>query len=161
MGVVLKVGIAELKAAKSPTNLSSAGLGSCVGICLFDPAAKIGGLAHIMLPDSTQARNSDNKAKFANTAVGVLIAEMLKLGALKNRIVAKIAGGAQMFIFRDTTDFMQIGERNIEATKNALKKEQIPLLTQDVGGNYGRSIELCTATGKLYIRTIEHGEKII
>lgn len=161
MGEILKVGIAELKVAKAPTNLASAGLGSCVGICLFDPAAKIGGLAHIMLPDSTQARNSENKAKFANTAVGVLVAEMLKLGALKNRIVAKIAGGAQMFAFPGATDFMRIGERNIEATKSTLAKEQIPLVAQDVGGNYGRSIELCTTTGKLYIRTIEHGEKVI
>ncbi|HHW40365.1 MAG TPA: chemotaxis protein CheD [Syntrophomonadaceae bacterium] len=161
MGEVLKVGIAELKVAKAPVNLSSAGLGSCVGICLYDPRARIGGLAHIMLPDSNQARNSVNKAKFANTAVPVLVSEMLKLGAVKERIIAKIAGGAQMFVFPGASDFMRIGERNVDATKKALAEEKIPLAAQDTGGNYGRTIELCTTTGKLYIRTIEHGEKFI
>lgn len=89
MGEVLKVGIAELRTVRAPTNLSSAGLGSCVGICLFDPVAKIGGLAHIMLPDSTQARNSDNKAKFADTAVDILISEMLKIRCSKKSYCSK------------------------------------------------------------------------
>lgn len=161
MGQVIKVGIAELKVAKSPVNLSSAGLGSCVGICLYDPDNRIGGLAHIMLPDSTQARNPENKAKYADSAVGVLISEMQKAGATKTRMVAKIVGGAQMFIFPNTSDFMRIGDRNVEATKNSLAEQQIPLIAQDTGGNFGRSIELCTVNGKLYIRTIEHGEKYL
>lgn len=161
MGSILKVGIAELKVARAPVNLSSAGLGSCVGICLYDPIEQVGGLAHIMLPDSQQATNSQNKAKFADTAVELLVSEMLKEGAKKSRLVAKIAGGAQMFASLGTSDFMRIGERNVEATKKALEKEKIPLIAQDVGGNYGRSIEFCTASGKLYIRTIEHGEKVI
>lgn len=161
MGEVVKVGIAELKAAKAPVNLLSAGLGSCVGICLYDPHSKVGGLAHVMLPDSSQSKNAPNKAKFADTAVPALISEMLKLGASKSKIIAKIAGGAQMFVFSNASDVMRIGERNVEAVKKALAKEGIPIVAQDTGGNYGRTIELCTSTGKLYIRTIEHGEKII
>ncbi|MGB9792886.1 MAG: chemotaxis protein CheD [Thermacetogeniaceae bacterium] len=161
MGETVKVGIAELKVAKAPINLSTAGLGSCVGICLYDPQAKVGGLAHIMLPDSNQNKNSPNKAKFADTAVPALISEMVKLGASKSRIVAKIAGGAQMFVFSNASEVMRIGERNVEAVKKALAKEGIPLVAQDTGGNYGRTIELCTTTGNLYIRTIDHGEKII
>lgn len=161
MGVVIKVGIAELKVAKAPINLSSAGLGSCVGICLYDSQTKIGGLAHIMLPDSSQTRNSVNKAKFADTAVPALVSEMLKLGATKSNIIAKIAGGAQMFVFPGASEIMRIGERNVEAVKRALSKEGIPLVAHDTGGNYGRTIELYTASGNLYIRTIEHGEKVI
>jgi chemotaxis protein CheD len=158
---ILKVGIAELKVAKPPKKLASAGLGSCVGVCLYDPVAKVAGLAHVMLPDSKQAKSTDNKAKFADTAVGALLAEMSKLGAEKKRIIAKIAGGAQMFALGSAPDFMRIGDRNVEAAKKALGKEGIPLVAADVGGNYGRSIEFCPATGKLYIRTIGLGEKVI
>lgn len=153
--------IADKKVARSPTELVSIGLGSCVGICLYDPVTKIGGLAHIMLPDSTQSRQSMNKAKFADTAVPALLADMIKLGAIKIRIVAKIAGGAQMFSFSNNSDYMRIGERNVKATIEALEKAKVPLLAKDTGKNYGRSIRFCTQTGELYIKTIIYGEKII
>jgi len=155
------VEIADKKVARSPTELVSIGLGSCVGICLYDPVTKIGGLAHIMLPDSTQSRQSMNKAKFADTAVPALLADMIKLGAIKIRIVAKIAGGAQMFSFSNNSDYMRIGERNVKATIEALEKAKVPLLAKDTGKNYGRSIRFCTQTGELYIKTIIYGEKII
>lgn len=161
MAEVVNVEIADKKAARSPTGLVSIGLGSCIGICLYDPVTKVGGLAHIMLPDSTQSKKSMNNAKFADTAVPALLADMIKLGAIKIRIVAKIAGGAQMFSFSKTSDCMRIGERNIKATIEALQKARIPLLAQDTGKNYGRSIRFCTETGNLYIRTITHGEKVI
>lgn len=160
MAEVVNVEIADKKVARSPTGLVSIGLGSCIGICLYDPVIKVGGLAHIMLPDSTQSKKSMNNAKFADTAVPALLADMIKLGAIKIRIVAKIAGGAQMFSFSNS-DCMRIGERNIKATIKALQKAGIPLLAQDTGKNYGRSIRFCTETGNLYIRTITHGEKVI
>ncbi|WP_131919043.1 chemotaxis protein CheD [Heliophilum fasciatum] len=153
--------MADLKTAKAPANLMTAGLGSCIGICLFDPVAKIGGLAHIMLPLSTQARSSDNKAKFADTAIPVLVDDMIKLGASKSRIVAKIAGGAQMFAFPGTSDVMRIGDRNAESVVNGLKKMNIPLLARETGGNFGRTIELNTTTGMLHIRTVDRGEKVV
>lgn len=159
--MLVKVGMADLKASKAPNNLMTSGLGSCIGICLFDGAAKVGGLAHIMLPISSQARSSENKGKFADTAIPVLIDDMLKLGATRGRLVAKIAGGAQMFSFPGGSDVMRIGDRNAEAVVNGLKKENIPLLARETGGNFGRTIELDTLTGKLHIRTVDRGEKVV
>jgi len=157
----LNVEIAEYKAAKNPTELVTIGLGSCVGICLYDPVARVGGLAHVMLPDSTQARSSNNKGKFVDTAIPALIADMSKLGADRSRLVAKIVGGAEMFSFTNASDFMRIGKRNVEATLAALKAEKIPIIAQDTGKNYGRSIRFCTDNGQLYIKSIAHGEKIM
>lgn len=157
----IKVGMADLKVTKAPNTLMTSGLGSCIGICLYDNVAKIGGLAHIMLPDSTQARANDNKAKFADSAIPILIDEMIKLGAVKIRITAKIAGGAQMFNFPGSTDVMRIGDRNAEAVKENLKKYGIKILAAETGGNYGRTIEMDIQLGKLYIRTIDKGEKVV
>lgn len=161
MNQVIKVGMADLKASQEPINIITSGLGSCVGICLFDSSTKIGGMAHIMLPSSKGVRQSDNKAKFADTAVEVLIANMVKIGAKRNKLVAKIAGGSQMFNFSGTSDVMRIGERNVEASKIALKEANIPLLAYDCGGNYGRTIILDTKSGNVLVRTIQHGEKTI
>ena len=106
----IKVGMADLAATIAPQNLVTIGLGSCVGICLYDKATKVGGLAHIMLPDSTQGRTMQNKAKYADTAIEVLLEEMTKLGAQKRRITAKIAGGAKMFNFsgHNNTPFVKL-----------------------------------------------------
>lgn len=161
MAKIIKIGMADLNVANCPDILQTAGLGSCVGVCLWDSVTKVGGLAHIMLPDSAQAHASVNEAKFADTAIPLLVREMEKYGALKPRIVAKIAGGAQMFSFYSGNDIMRIGERNAEAVKETLAAMNIRLLAEDVGGNYGRTIEFYTEDGKLYIRTINVGEKFI
>lgn len=161
MNDCINVEIAEMKIARAPFNLVSIGIGSCVGVCLYDPVARLGGLAHIMLPDSHQSRNPENKAKFADTAIPALIADMVAAGAIKNRIVAKIAGGAQMFAFPQALDYMRIGDRNVQAAIEALRRAGIPLIARDTGSNYGRSIRFSTLTGKLYIKTIAHGEKVI
>ena len=112
MPELIKVGMADLKAGKAPDSIISYGLGSCVGIALYDPQTKVGGLAHIMLPDSTQARATDNTAKFADTALPVLLDQVIALGGARNRLTAKIAGGSQMFSFAQATDVMRIGDRN-------------------------------------------------
>lgn len=161
MAKIIKIGMADLDVANFPDILQTAGLGSCVGVCLWDPVTKIGGLAHIMLPYSAQAHSSANEAKFADTAIPLVVRRMEKKGALKSRLVAKIAGGAQMFSFYSGNDIMRIGERNAEAVKETLVNMKIRLLAEDVGGNYGRTIEFYTENGKLYIRTINVGEKII
>ncbi|NPV92026.1 MAG: chemotaxis protein CheD [Firmicutes bacterium] len=158
---VLQVGMADLKVAKVPDILSSAGLGSCIGICLWDPITRIGGLAHIMLPSSALARNTDNKAKFADTAIPALVQEMERIGAMKSRLVAKIAGGAQMFALTEASSIMKIGERNAESSLETLRKMGIKLLHAETGANYGRSITFKTETGQLHIRTIEYGERIV
>jgi len=158
MPELIKVGMADLKVGKNPDSLISYGLGSCVGIALYDSQIKVGGLAHIMLPDSTQARASDNTAKFADTAIPVLLEQVLRLGALKNRVTAKIAGGSQMFSFAQATDVMRIGDRNVEAVREVLKSLSIRILADDVGGNYGRTVELLLDSGVFVIKTVNKGD---
>ncbi|MGV8146372.1 MAG: chemotaxis protein CheD [Alkaliphilus sp.] len=159
---MIKVGMAEYKLARVPEILTTLGLGSCIGICLYDKQAKIAGLAHIMLPSSTQIKNNTNRAKFADTAIELLLNDIITLGASKNRITAKIAGGAQMFAFtNNTNNLMKIGSRNAEATKSILKKFNIKILAEDTGGNYGRTIEFNPSNGELFIKTIGHGVKTI
>lgn len=159
MAELIKVGMADYKTGRSPSNLISYGLGSCVGIALYDPTTQIGGLAHIMLPDSTQARSAENPAKFADTCLPLMLAEMQKLGAVKGKILAKIAGGSQMFTFANVTDIMRVGERNAEAVKTVLKKLELKLVAEDTGGNYGRTVELCLLNGVFKVKTIDKGEK--
>ncbi|TCL40131.1 chemotaxis protein CheD [Anaerospora hongkongensis] len=159
MTELIKVGMADYKVGRYPASLISYGLGSCVGIALYDSVTKIGGLAHIMLPDSKQARSTENPAKFADTALPKMLDDLLKLGAGKTRLTAKIAGGAQMFSFTNTTDIMRVGERNAEAVRAILKQLDIRLLADDTGGNYGRTVELKLDTGVFRVKTIDKGEK--
>ncbi len=159
MAELIKVGMADYKIGRNPASIISYGLGSCVGIALFDPVTKIGGLAHIMLPDSTQARSTENPAKFADTAIPKMLDDMIRIGAVRSRVVAKIAGGAQMFKFTNATDIMRVGERNADSVKNILKKLAVQLLAEDTGGNYGRTVELKLDSGLYRVKTIDKGEK--
>ncbi|VBB08070.1 chemoreceptor glutamine deamidase ched [Lucifera butyrica] len=159
MSELIKVGMADYKVGHNPASLISYGLGSCVGIALYDPISKLGGLAHIMLPDSTQARSTENPAKFADTALPLMLEDLIKMGAAKTRIIAKIAGGAQMFTFTNATDIMRVGERNAEAVRVVLKKLDIRILAEDTGGNYGRTVELKLENGIFRVKTIDKGEK--
>ena len=156
MAEMIKVGMADLKVCPYPKAITTLGLGSCVGIALYDPTTKIAGLAHIMLPDSTQIRNNENKAKFADTGIAQLVEEMVKAGASKSRMVAKIAGGAQMFAFQNVnnSDMVRIGERNVEATKKTLKALNIRILSEDTGLNYGRTVEFYSETGDFVIKSV-------
>lgn len=161
MDNVIKVGMADLQSSKHPCVITTLGLGSCVGIALYDPDRKIAGLAHIMLPSSLQARNNSNIAKFADTAIIKLMDDMVILGAQKIQILAKLAGGAQMFSFSDASEMMRIGARNIAASKEVLTSLGIPIISEDTGGNYGRTIEINSENGTLFIKTIGHGLKEI
>ena len=160
---VIRIGIAEFKIAKAPVSLISTGLGSCLGVCLWDPLRKIGGVVHIMLPNSKAARSGQlhNPAKYADTGIQILRAELIKNGAKDYRLVAKIAGGAQMFSFQHLQLASGIGEQNIKAVKKVLEDHKIKLLAEDVGGNHGRTIEFFTKDGQLLIRSIRKGVKII
>ncbi|MBQ3451229.1 MAG: chemotaxis protein CheD [Selenomonadaceae bacterium] len=161
MADLIKVGMADYKVGRSPSNLISYGLGSCIGVSLYDPIRKVGGLLHIMLPDSTQARASDNPAKFADTGIPLMINDVVALGATKARLVAKLAGGAQMFAFSNATDIMRVGTRNAEVCKQVLKRNGIKIIAEDTGGNYGRTVSIDLATGVYKIKTIDRGEKTI
>lgn len=161
MAEIIKVGMADLNCTSSPGILTTLGLGSCVGVCLHDKLNKVSGMVHVMLPSSLQIKNNSNVAKFADTGIVKLLEDMQKLGANKNRIVCKIAGGAQMFNFNDSSDIMRIGYRNVTATKEVLQSLNIPILAEDTGGSYGRTIELYSETGMLLIKTIGFGTKQI
>ena len=161
MGVVIKVGMADLKTGRDTDVLTTLGLGSCIGIALWDPTTKIGGLAHVMLPDSTKIRNNSNIAKFADTGITELVRQMEELGAPKRRLVAKIAGGARMFEVSGTTSVGNIGGKNAIASKEKLKELGIPILAEDTGLNYGRTVELDCSNGDYVIKAVGKPVKTI
>ena len=158
---IIKVGMADLNVCKSPDMITTLGLGSCVGITLYDPVSKIGGLAHVMLPDSTAIRNNSNIAKFADTGIDELLKRVIAAGANKTRLQAKIAGGAKMFAVSGTSDMGRIGDRNAEAARAKLKELGIRLLVDETGLNFGRTIELYCETGELHIKAVGKPEKIV
>ena len=162
MSEMMKVGIADLKTCKAPDGVMTLGLGSCVGIAIRDPAIKIGGLVHIMLPDSKAISGGQhNIAKFADTGIEELVKQIERLGARRARMVAKIAGGATMFNFQGAGSVGQVGERNTEAVKAKLAQLRIPILAQDTGANYGRTVIFYPETGAFHIRAVGKTEKII
>ncbi|MDE6017049.1 MAG: chemotaxis protein CheD [Acetatifactor sp.] len=163
MSEIIKVGMADLKTCVSPDGLTTLGLGSCIGIAIRDPITKIGGLAHIMLPDSTAIRNAgQNVAKFADTGIVELVRQMERMGAVRARMTAKIAGGATMFSFQGkTSDLVQVGQRNAEASIKALRELNIPILAQDTGKNYGRTVIFYPETGDYIIRAVGKAESVI
>lgn len=157
-----KVGMADMKTCKAPDKLTTLGLGSCVGVVLYDPSTKVSGMVHVMLPDSTKIKNNANIAKFADTGIRATYEMMLKEGARSSSIVSKIAGGAAMFtVSSDAGDIMKVGERNVEATKLNLRKMGIPILAEDTGLNYGRTIVFDSMTGELLIKAVGKDVKII
>ena len=150
----IKVGMADLNICKAPDMITTLGLGSCIGIAVYDPVLKIGGLAHIMLPDSTQMMNNSNIAKFADTGIEELVKRVVMAGANKRRLVAKIAGGAKMFQVSGLSTVGNVGERNAQASRAKLKQLGIPLLAEDTGLNYGRTVELYPETGEFRIKAV-------
>jgi len=161
MSEIIKVGMADLKICKSPNGLTTLGLGSCVGVALRDPVTKIGGLAHVMLPDSKAIKNNSNIPKFADTGVEELVRQMVAAGAGRTKLVAKIAGGAQMFSFQNNSEMMRVGDRNVEAVKKKLQELRIPILAQDTGLNHGRTVIFYPETGDFVIRSVGKGEHTI
>ena len=159
---IIKVGIADMNVVTAPNLIRTSGLGSCVGVVIYDQMKKIAGLAHIMLPSSasTKAENM-NIAKYADTAIEELIKKIIQIGGRDKSLKAKIAGGAQMFQFQSTSDIMRIGPRNVEAVKLELKRFNITLIASEVGGNNGRTIEFDPVTTILKIRTVNQGIKEI
>ena len=161
MSEIIKVGMADLKTCKSPDGVTTLGLGSCVGIAIRDPQTKIGGLAHIMLPDSTAMKNNSNIPKFADTGIEELVKQIVALGAQRARLVAKIAGGAQMFSFQNKSDMVRVGERNVEAVKKKLGEMKIRILAEDTGKDFGRTVIFYPETGDYIIRAVGKPERVI
>jgi chemotaxis protein CheD len=160
-GTMIKVGMADLNVCRAPDAITTLGLGSCVGVALYDKSTKIAGLVHVMLPDSTIVRQNQNKAKFADTGIDMLLQELAKMGVRKTSLTAKIAGGAQMFSFSTNNDMLRVGERNVEAVKKKLKELGIRILAEDTGDSYGRTVEFYPATGDFVIKSVGKPVKTI
>lgn len=151
------VKVADLAAVSGDVTLITLGLGSCVAVALWDPAARVGGLAHVLLPSRTLARDQSNLAKFPETAVPVLIERLAALGASPHRLTARLVGGAAMFASVSSPGVSQMGERNVTAMREALKAARVPVTGEDTGKDYGRSVYFGVATGRVEVRSVQHG----
>ena len=157
----IRVKVADLAVAGSDDVLVTIGLGSCVAIVLHDPVAKVGGLAHVLLPSETLARDRSNPAKFPSTAVPVLVREMRAKGADPRRLKARIAGGASMFGGLIPSGGINVGERNVIAVREALDAAGIPLVAEDVGSDHGRSVYFSVGEGRVEVRSLKKGNRDI
>ena len=160
---VVRVGIAESGVVMNPDSISTLGLGSCVGVTLYDEKRRVGGMVHVMLPSTELARGTDfNRSKFADSAVPDLLKQMIQYGADERRIRAKLAGGAQMFSLGGNSDsLLKIGTRNVEACRKVLSALRITILSEDTGGSWGRTVELFSESGMLEVRAIGREKKLI
>lgn len=156
----LVVGIADMKMARDTGMLITYALGSCVGICLYDPRIRLAALVHVMLPLNMET-NRKSPLKYADTGIRETLRKMEEQGALRSRIVAKIAGGAKMFDVPGSGNLGNIGQRNIESVHMVLRKEGIRLLREDVGGNTARTLLFDTETGQACVRSFGKPELIL
>jgi chemotaxis protein CheD len=151
------VRVADLQVGTEDAILVTVGLGSCIAILLHDPSAHVGGLAHVLLPSPALSRRDANPAKFPQSAVPRLLELMAREGASPRRITARLAGGASMFAALAPPGTIQMGERNVVASRQALNELGIPLVAESVGGDYGRTVRLFVGTGRVEVSSVAHG----
>ena len=156
----VRVGVANFAVAADGTRLSTVGLGSCVAIALHEPLARMGALAHILLPDVALSRDSGNPGKFPATVVPLLVAELRRQGA-RGPLTARIAGGASMFAQLIPVGGINMGERNVAATRRALDAAGIPIVAHDTGGDFGRSVHFDVGDGRLVVKSLTRGERVL
>ncbi len=159
-GADLLVRVADLSVGGEADTLLTVGLGSCVAIVLHDTNARVGGMAHILLPSPGLSRQ-ENPAKCPQTAIPALLARMADLGASPRRITARIAGGASMFASLAPLGTVQMGERNVVAARETLRSAGLPLVGEDVGRDYGRTVRFRVADGRMEITSVMHGIRLL
>lgn len=155
------VPMGEFAVACAPARLAALGLGSCVALMLHDPAVRVGALAHVVLPSPSLARDRERPARFASTAVPLLVSRLRDQGADRGRLVARLAGGATMFHGLTSPDTMPIGERNVLAVRGALRTAGIPLVGEAVGEDFGRSVWFDLQTGQAVVRSVGRDDYVI
>jgi chemotaxis protein CheD len=157
----LRVKVADFAVGKNgDTVITTVGLGSCVAIALYDPTTRVGALAHVLLPSESMARDTSNRAKFPAAAVPLLLARMKELGS-RSGVSARLVGGASMFASLLPNGTANIGERNIAASRAALAAAGVPLLAEDVGGDYGRSVYFHLMDGRIEVHSLKAGRRVI
>lgn len=149
----------DMQVGNSPSRLITRALGSCLGITLFNPLKKMGAMAHPMLPDIEKARVKNNPARYVNYVIKKMVEDLESRGNPKNTLSAKLFGGAHMFSFIAADSVLNVGEKNITMAKTILEELGIKLAAQEVGGTFGRTIELNLENGKVVIDTISWGRK--
>jgi chemotaxis protein CheD len=155
------VGISDLKVSKDPQDvLVTYALGSCIGVAVYDPCARVGGLLHFMLPDSCldKQKAQDNPAIFADTGVPLLFRSCYQFGAEKKRMIVKIAGGAQIL---DDTNYFRIGQKNITALRKIFWKNNILIDGEDTGKNCNRTVRLYVADGRVVVKNSIGPERVL
>jgi len=156
-GRELVVRVADLRVGIADDILVTQGLGSCVAILLYDAEARIGGLAHVLLPSPALGRADANPAKFPQSAVPRLLELMIADGAQGSRISARLAGGASMFAALSPPGTIQMGERNLVAARQVLRQHGVPLVAEAVGGDFGRTVRLSVSDGMVEVITVARG----
>ncbi len=149
----------DMKMVSSPKRLITRALGSCLGITFYNPDKKTGAMAHPMLPDIDKAKMKSNPNRYVNSVIIRALDEMEKIGVLKNGLEIKIFGGAHMFSFITSDSLLNVGEKNIEVAKELLGKLGLKILAEEVGGTFGRTIELNLENGKVFVDTVSWGRK--
>ena len=156
-----RVFIGDFCVAAAPDLLTIHGLGSCVGLLLHDPKARISALGHILLPEPPRPDAPGIPGRFASTAVPAMIEALGRSGGVAKRLVAKLVGAAQMFQFEKTVEPRRVGARNLEATLAMLEQFSIPVAGQDTGGSYGRTVIVEAASGRMRVRAVRLEETIL
>lgn len=157
----IRVKVAECAVGRDEQTLITIGLGSCVAILLYDQATRVGGLAHTLLPDESMAKDRSNPAKFPASAVALLLAEMTRLGADAKRVRAKLVGGSSMFANLLPTGNINIGDRNVIAARKVLASHGVPIVAEDVGSDHGRSVHFFLDDGRVEVRSLKKGNRVI
>ena len=154
-----RVGISEYRIASSPEELVTYGLGSCLGVTIYDPESKRGGLAHTLLPKPRPGMDTSRKSKFVETAIRLMVEELVERGAALDCLEAKVFGGANMFESLQGEGGKSIGERNIDCARETLADLGIAITAEDVAGNFGRTLVFALATGKVTVKSVREGRK--
>lgn len=156
-----RVGISEVRIARAPAVLVTYGLGSCLGIALYEPHIRVGGLAHTLLPAPRSGMEMSRPAKFVDSALRLMVEDFLAQGASRPRLWAKLVGGATMFEPPHAFSEEGIGARNIRAAREILAQMGIPILGEDVGGMHGRTVEFDLENGDVRVRSVRGNDKLI
>jgi chemotaxis protein CheD len=160
--VDVRVKVADYAVRRGSDVLTTIGLGSCVAIVLYDASTKTGALAHVLLPTPSMSRDTSNPAKFPETIVPVMLAEMRRLGSgAASGLRAKIVGGASMFGQLVSGTGVNVGERNVIATREALAANGIPIVAEDTGLDYGRSVYFHLIDGRVEVRSLKQGNRVL
>jgi len=155
---ILRAG--ELRVAESPARLSIHGLGSCVAVFVYDPRARVGGMAHVLLPGPPKDPDAPS-GRYATSAVAAVVEESIRLGAKRAALHAKVTGGSRMFAYDAAKDRPTVGDKNVEAVLGALRRAGVAIVATDVGGEHGRTVVADLEDGSLTITTVRGGSKVV